>query len=195
MLKYPRPGNRPLLGHVPDEEDWDSDLLGQAHQPRRRFRHLGDAAGAALEARVDNRLDRVDDRQLRGRHPDRLAYRVQVVLGKQKDSRIHRVEPVGPHADLLWGFLARRIKDLAAARGHLLSRMHEQSRLADSGLSPDKHEAAGNYSAPKYAVELTPGEGQTRGGFRHQLGYGDGPDGGRRQGRPCAVARSLADLE
>src|SRR5258708_14758390 len=106
MLKYPGPGNRPLFGHVPDQEDRNPNLLCEAHQPRRRLAHLGDAAGAALESRIRARLDGIDDCELWRRRPDRLADGVQVVLAKEQDPRLHRDDPMGSHADLLWGFLA-----------------------------------------------------------------------------------------
>jgi len=65
MLKDPRSGDRAFLGDVPDEEDRYPDLFGQAHQPSRGLADLCDAAGAAFETGIGDRLYRVDDCQLR----------------------------------------------------------------------------------------------------------------------------------
>src|ERR1700693_1409507 len=106
MLKYPGPGNSSLLGDVPNQEDRDPDLLGEAHQASRRLAHLGDTSGAALEAGIGDRLYGIDDRELRSRRADCLTYGVEIVLGKQQDPGFHGTEPVGSHSDLLRRLLA-----------------------------------------------------------------------------------------
>ena len=157
MLEDPGPGDRPLFRDVAHEEDRNADLLGQPHESRGRLAHLRDAARAAFETCVGDGLDGVDDRQLRGLRADRLADRVEVGLGKEKDSRRQRAEPRGAHPNLLRRFLARGVENLPAiAASDLLGHMHEQRRLADARLPSHQHHAARHDATSEHAVELAP---------------------------------------
>src|SRR4029079_14445379 len=91
---------------------------------------------------------------------DRLADGVEVVLGRQEDAAVQRVETLRAHADLLAGLLAGDIENLARA-GALRGGVHEKRRLADTRLAPDEDEAAADDAAAQHAIQLPPR--QTRG--------------------------------
>ena len=48
VLERPRPGERPLLGHVPDQDQGDVEPLGGLEQRRGRLPHGADAAGRGV---------------------------------------------------------------------------------------------------------------------------------------------------
>ena len=61
VLEHPRPGQRALLGDVPDEHDRQVALLGDGHQLVGAAAHLDDRPGRRAERRLVHGLDRVDD--------------------------------------------------------------------------------------------------------------------------------------
>src|SRR3546814_8029409 len=61
VLQHLGAGNEPLLGHVADEEQAETALLGEADELLRRRTHLRDGAGRGLQAVDVKRLHRIDD--------------------------------------------------------------------------------------------------------------------------------------
>ncbi len=64
MLEHPRAGQRAVLGDVPDEDHGDAKPLGDLHHGRRDLTDLRDRACGARQLRRDDRLHRVDHRNL-----------------------------------------------------------------------------------------------------------------------------------
>jgi hypothetical protein len=60
VLEHARPGERALLGDVPDQHRAHRALLGEAHQPVGALAHLRHRPGCRTEVGVEHRLDGVD---------------------------------------------------------------------------------------------------------------------------------------
>ena len=61
VLEHAWPGERPLAGHVTDQEARHAARLALRDEQRRRLAHLADAPGGRLEARRVEGLDRIHD--------------------------------------------------------------------------------------------------------------------------------------
>ena len=113
-------GDRAVLGDVPDEDHGDPVPLGQVHQAQRRFAHLADAAGRAVQLFDGRRLDRIDDHERRSARPGDLDDATDVVLGQDLDpfsrGAAEQPETGGPQPDLARRFLTRRVEHTARPR-------------------------------------------------------------------------------
>ena len=168
VLERFRPGNRPVLRHVPDKDDRDPVRLRQLHQPERGAADLADAAGRPVEV-VDRRgLDGVDDqerrhRRRRGDVPDP----VDRGLGRDPDvcrGAVEEPEPLCPEPDLRRGLLAGRVQDPVGAdsRGDAGRSLEEQRRLADPRLAADEDDRPRDEAPAQHPVELGDPDGQPR---------------------------------
>ena len=114
------PGDRAVLGHVPDEYDRDRLALGELHQSERGFADLPEAPGRAVELVDRGGLDRIDDDQRRSHRPADFDDPRHVVVGKNLDRgarrHIEQPQPAGADPDLGRGLLARGIEDGARPR-------------------------------------------------------------------------------
>ena len=85
VLEQPRPGDRTVLGDVPDDEDRATGALGELHQRLRAVADLRDAAGVRLDLGQRHRLNRVDRPSTSGDAPLALIEdRAQVRLGEHQ---------------------------------------------------------------------------------------------------------------
>ena len=86
VLKHPRAGNGTVFGHVPDEQHGDAGRLRRRNDARRHLAHLGHVAGLPLDLRAGDRLNRVDDDELRAQRLDLAEYEPEVGLGCQVEA-------------------------------------------------------------------------------------------------------------
>ena len=116
VLERLGPGDRAVLGDVPDEDDGDPVALGQVHQAQRRLAHLADAAGRAVELVDGRRLDRIDDDERRSRS-----------TGRPRRSDRRRARP-GPGSALPRRRRAGRDASPAAGSGQAIPRPTRRAR-------------------------------------------------------------------
>ena len=106
MLKDLGAGDETVLGYMPDQDDGDTRLLGEAEQLRRHFLDLGYRAGGRVQNLRVHCLDRVDYHQL-GHHRARL---LEDILHKRlaEDEALTGIasETLGAHLDLIDAFLS-----------------------------------------------------------------------------------------
>ena len=153
VLEHARPGDRALLGHVPDEEDRDVVALRDLEEARGALAELRDAASRGADRVRAHRLDRVDDREGRTCLADRLHDRGQVRLGEERDAGAVDAEAASAELHLNGRLLAGDVEDgpaLAEPRGGL----HEQAALADAGVAAEQDERPADHAAAEHAVEL-----------------------------------------
>ncbi len=110
VFEHARPGERALLGHVPDQEHRDTGLLGKAHQLCGALADLRHRAGRRLQGLGIERLDGIQHHHLRPfacRRGNDLLHRR---LGQQADVAAVDSEALRAQRDLLGGFLAGDIE-------------------------------------------------------------------------------------
>ena len=130
VLEDARPGDRPVLGDVADQEERNTGLLADAEQPRRRLAHLRDRSRRRADLRRVERLDRVDHADVRALALERGAHDVEVRLREDLDL-LGAAEPRRAKLDLGRRLLAGHEErpPLARDRGE---RHQQQRRLPDS---------------------------------------------------------------
>ncbi len=152
VLQDARPGDRPVLGDVADQEERDTGLLADAEQPRRRLAHLRDRSRRRADLRRVERLDRVDHADVRALALERGADGVEVRLREDLDL-LRAAEPRRAKLDLGRRFLAGH-EERAPLAGDRGERHQEQRRLPDAGLTADEDERRRDEAAAEHAVEL-----------------------------------------
>ena len=85
VLQQARPGQRPVLGDLADEEDGHTARLGSAQELRGGLAHLADAPGRAVEVVGGQGLDRVDGANGVVARFDERNDRLQTGLGDHLD--------------------------------------------------------------------------------------------------------------
>jgi hypothetical protein len=83
VLEHARPGQRPFLGHVANQERRDATSLGERHQAGAALAHLGHAARRGLDVGQKDGLDRVHDQGTRLDRIELTLHRGEIVLGPQ----------------------------------------------------------------------------------------------------------------
>ena len=153
VFQHARPGQRALLGHVPDQDHRRAALLRQPGEPRRAFAHLRHRPRRRSERVRPQSLDRVDHRDLRRLRLQHGEYLFQPDFREQLE--LPGIQGQAPRAqgDLLAGFLAAHVEHLRRAGEHR-QRLQEQGTLADARITADQHHAAGDQTAAERAVEL-----------------------------------------
>ena len=149
VLEHARPGDRALLGDVPDQEDrtcrcsWRSACSAQ-----RALAHLADAARPATRARrVDASGSSRRRRSAAAQLGDVVEDRLEVASRPGRRAARVEPEPVGPQLDLLGRLLARDVEDRptasqrhaprpAAAASTCRSRGRRRSGRASPGTIP-----------------------------------------------------------
>ena len=149
------PGDRALLGDVPDEEDGGAGLLGEAQEARRPPRAPGSTLpGAEVRASLYSVCTESTTTQRRAGGGDRLEDRLEVGLGQHGDAARVGADALGAHLDLGRRLLAADEQHVAAGRGDAVERLQQQRALADAGLAADQHERARHDAAAEHEVEL-----------------------------------------
>ena len=152
------PGDRAVLGDVPDEQHRDAAGLGHLDERRGDLADLADVAGRALDLGAADRLHRVDDDQLGLEGVDLAEHRREVGLAGEVERAGHRLDALGPGAHLRRGLLTADVEHPALA---VLARaggpggdVEQQGGLADAGLAGHEHHGAGHDAAAEHPVEL-----------------------------------------
>ena len=155
MLKDARPGDRPVLGDVANQDQHAAIFLGVANELLRRCADLADRAGRPLDKVRMHGLDAVDDQQ-RGRRPG--LERGQDVAHAGDARQLHRraaqPEPERAQPNLVDRFLARDIDRAPARLGHRRRHLQQQGRLADPGIARQQHRRARHQPAADRPVEF-----------------------------------------
>ena len=154
VLERLRPGDRPLLGDVPDQEERRARALGLLHQPVGAVPHLPDRARRRLELVAAQRLDRVDQHRRRRRLRERREQRLEPVLAGDQDGGAAGAEPLGPQPELARRLLGAGVDHLPSPRREPLRELQQKGRLADPRLAGQEHRAARHDAAAEHAVEL-----------------------------------------
>ena len=104
MLEHTWPSNRAVLGHVPDEDRRDAQLLRSAHQPRRGLADLDHRSRRRADLRGIERLHRIDHADVGPLGLERRQHRLE--LGLRQDFDLLRAsEPFRPELHLGNGLL------------------------------------------------------------------------------------------
>ena len=188
MLQRARPGDRPVLGHMPYQQHRHVQAFGRVDQGARHLAHLRGAAGDAIDLLGDDGLRRIDDGQRRALPLDQPQHGRQIGGGGQQQIRGHRVDACSPHAHLRLGLLAGQIQHGAIRMplGHGAGGLQQQGGFADAGLSCDERDRSGHDAAAEDPVEFAEPGGQSMDGFGADLGDRRGgavPDMKRRGAR------------
>ncbi len=153
MLHDSRPGNRPLLGHVPDDEDRHLVLLRKLHDAADALAQLGHRSRRRSQLRGRHGLDRIDDQHSRAIPPGLTEHVLEGCVGEHFETRAFDRETVCPLAHLAQRLLAGGIENRHVAL-HLAADLLQQGRFADAGIAAEQHDGAGHEPATKDPVEL-----------------------------------------
>ena len=152
VLEDARPGDRPVLRHMADQEQRDAGLLPDAEQAAGCLSHLRDRSRSRPDVGRVERLHRVDHADCRALALERRADCVQVGLGKDLDP-LRAAEPRRPQLDLRRRLLAGD-EQRSAVAGDRRERHQQERRLPHSWLPADEHERGGDEPAAEDPVEL-----------------------------------------
>ena len=205
VLQHPRPGDRAVLRHVPDEHGGHAALLRHPDEGRRDLAHLGDVAGRAVDRVAGDGLHRVDDQQVGRRLLDVPEHRAEVGLRGDEQPRPQRADALGAQPHLAGGLLAGDVEHRAALLGGAGRDVEQQRRLADARLAGQQDDGARDEPAAEHPVELLdagrPGQRRCRpstsaigsaprGADPRPRDAGDGRDGLRRPSPTPGTRRS-----
>ena len=168
VLQQPRPGDRAVLGDMPDEQHGDPPRLGHLDEARGDLTDLPDIAGGALDLRAGEGLHRVDDDEIGPARLDLAEHDGQVGLGGQMQRRGHRLDPLGPQPHLRRRLLAADVQHGAPLAGRPRGDVEQQRGLADPRLTGHEHDRPGHQPAAEHPVELA-----DPGGPGHRPGHVD----------------------
>src|SRR5690606_13378047 len=185
---WPRDGA--ALGHMPDEEDGSTALLRVPLQAGSALADLPDVPRRSLDVVGVNCLDRIDEEyrgpMLGGALEDGLEPR----LRQEQDVACTLGQPLGAQPGLRSGLLARDVE--RGVSGGLQTRcdLEQQRALADTGLTANEHERAGD--RPATAHEIALGDSSRPASAVHGVDAGPANDGrrGRNANRRRACARA-----
>jgi len=159
VLEDARAGERPLLGHVPDEQNRDALPLGDRDDPCRNLAHLTDRPGAARQLAGIERLHGVDHADLRALALERGEDAVEVGLGDCGHGEGANRQARGAQPDLRCRLLPGNVEGAPSGCREVAKRHVRERRLPDPRCAADEHDRAGNEAAAEHAVELTdPGQ-------------------------------------
>ena len=100
VLKRARPGDRSVLGDMPDQHDGQRLLFRHRHQGGGDLPDLGYPAGRAVDVRRGDGLHRVDDQQARADCIDVAEHGGQICLGGEEEQRADGADPVSAESHL-----------------------------------------------------------------------------------------------
>ena len=181
VLEHAWPGERPLAGHVTDQEARHAARLALRDEQRRRLAHLADAPGGRLEARRVEGLDRIHDHGGGTGRVQGLDHRLGARLGDDQHPGLRHPEPIGTEPHLLGRLLAGDVEDGHPLPRERAARLEGERRLADAGVAADEHDRALDEATAQHAIEL--GEA---GRATERLAGRDRHEGPHRRRRPRA---------
>ena len=118
VLEHAWPGDRPVLGDVPDQHEAETAPASERCQALRRGPHLRDRARARGRSCVEDRLDRVDDDHRGVVGLDRPLDEVEVGVAVEQQRVLERVHPLRAAPDLGDRLLCRHVEHGASLRTH-----------------------------------------------------------------------------
>jgi hypothetical protein len=186
-------GDRAVLGDVADDHQGDVAQLGHPDEGRGDLLDLGDTAGDAVEVAGADRLDGVDDEQLR---LDRLhvpQHGAEVGLRRQVELALDGAGAVAAHPHLRGRLLTGDVEHALPLTCHLRGDLEEQCRLAHSGLTGQQDRGPGDQAATEHPVELGHTAGAGVGVLDRDLADGQGGRGDRTRLDPALGRRLLHD--
>ena len=200
VLEHARPGQRAVLGDMADEHHAGAADLGMARELRRAFAHLRHRARRRGQLLGVQRLDRIDDAEVRRLGLQREQDLLQLDLGQHAHLLAVQPEPARAQRHLRAAFLAGDVQHAHLPR-QAVGRLQQQRALADAGVAADQHHAAADDAAAERAVELVLAGGRARHvgdddlaqrGHRLRAAQATGSgavDGGLRRALPAACSR------
>ena len=147
-------GDLALLGDMADKDDGGAAPLGEGDQLMRAGADLRDGTGRGLDLVGPERLDRIDDGDIRALGVERGQDVAQRRLGAQPHRRIAKAKALRAHADLGAGFLARDVDGLLAGPREGGCGLQQQRRFADAGIAADKDRRSGHEATAQHAVQF-----------------------------------------
>jgi len=113
--------------------------------------------------------------------------RLHAGFRQQADRPRHRLETIGPQADLGGTLLAADVQDLAPALLNPAGHLETQGRLSNPGRAPQQRHRPGNRSASQNAIQFAYSTRQARQTVDFDLSEGQGlvSPGGRARTAPC----------
>ena len=147
-------GDRPVLGHVTDEQHRDARGLGEGGERGGDRPGLRHTAGDTLHTRGVQGLQGIDDDELRAGHLDLPQRGLQVVLCGEPEVRGQCVGASGALADLPDRLLGGDVEDAAVLPGPPVRDLQQERGLADAGLTGEQDRTAGHHTTAEDAVEL-----------------------------------------
>ena len=155
VLEHARPGQRPLLGDVANQEHRDLQAFGDLPDLLGRLANLGDRSGRRAELRRVQRLYRVDHAHLGLLGLERGEHDVEIGLRDHRHGQgLAAAEPLGAQTDLRRRLLGRDVQRAPPRRAHVGKRHRRQRRLPDPRGAADQHQRPGHDAAAEHGVEL-----------------------------------------
>ena len=153
MLEHARPGQRTFFSHMADENQGDAILLGEARQGCGAFAHLRHAAGCRLKNFGIQRLNRVDDGNIRLFSAQHFDDALKLNLGEKFELRMFELQPIRAQRHLLRRFLAADI-DRTLGFAQARERLQQQCRFADAGIAANQYDTALYEAATEHTVKF-----------------------------------------
>ena len=154
VLEHPGPGQRPLLGHVADQDHGDVVALGGARHPIGHLAHLSHRAGGAAQLRRVQGLDRVDHAHVRPLALQRGHHHIQVGLGHGRDPQRVSAQPAGAQGHLGGRFLAGDVERPPPGRRQTPQGHRGERGLPDAGRPAEEDQRARHQPSAQDAIEL-----------------------------------------
>ena len=164
VLDDARARDLPVLGDVADEDDRGARFLREPGERLRRGANLGHRTGRAFDPVGPERLDGIDDDEMRGRAVlQRCEDDLGIGLAGEQHIAVADAEPLGAKPDLRHRLFARDVDDALAMLGHLRRRLEQQRRLADPGIAADQNRRAHHETAAEHAIQFVEAGGDAGG--------------------------------
>ena len=173
VFEHPRPGEAAVFGDVADEHHRDAAALGLGNQAVGAAADLHDAAGRRAEVGVGDRLDAVDDDEVRLHRVEGGDDVGERRFGQQPHVGADRAEPFGAQPHLLGALLGADVQGASRPRR---GQLQQQRALADAGFAGEQGDRPRHEAAAEHPVELVDA-GRLR-PTDQRLDLGDGHGGG-----------------
>ncbi len=154
VLQGAGPGDGPLLGDVPNQQNGNPTALGALEQPGDRRPHLGGAAGVAGGVGIVQRLHRVHDRQRRVGRLDHGDAAGQRGLVRDDHPLVEAPHPLRPHRQLGRRFLASAVEAGRLRRADAVGELEGEGRLADARVAAEQDQGALHQPAAEDSVHF-----------------------------------------
>ena len=171
VFQYAWASQRPFLGDMPDHDNGRARLFGKTGQLRGTFPDLGNRSRSGCQGIGINRLNGIDDRNLRFQFVQRADDLFQLDFRLQLQVFSGQSKPFGTKRDLSARFFTADV-EYVFDPCQIDECLQKQSRFADTGISADQDNAARNQPSSQYTVELADARRETRDICRIDVGKG-----------------------